>query len=240
MKLDAGQQHSNPMGTLHGGVIGDLADAAMGMAYYSTLEPGESFATLELKVNFLRPFWTGTLLARGVGRSPRPDGRDDRVRRRGRARPADREGHGDVHDAPGRRGRGALRCRGMVETLDAVLRDRLRSVLDGRPATEAELRKLIEEGAACALLVRGQLDRSEERLVRALGRPGDVALRARVGPARDAGAAAAARRARLDPRCPAGPGARGPALLGQLRVVAQDVVDQRGVGGVVLGAPAGR
>jgi uncharacterized protein (TIGR00369 family) len=65
MKLEAGQRHSNPMGTLHGGVIGDLADAAMGMAYYSTLEPGESFATLELKINFLRPFWTGTLLARG-------------------------------------------------------------------------------------------------------------------------------------------------------------------------------
>ena len=65
MKLEAGQKHSNPMGTLHGGVIADLADAAMGMAYYSTLEPGESFATLELKVNFLRPFWTGTLIARG-------------------------------------------------------------------------------------------------------------------------------------------------------------------------------
>src|SRR6187455_2412712 len=56
MKLEAGQKHSNPMGTLHGGVIGDLADAAKGMA---------SFATLELKVNFLRPFWTGTLIARG-------------------------------------------------------------------------------------------------------------------------------------------------------------------------------
>ena len=65
MKLEAGQQHSNPMGTLHGGVIGDVADAAMGMAYYSTLAPGESFATLELKINFLRPFWTGTLLAHG-------------------------------------------------------------------------------------------------------------------------------------------------------------------------------
>ena len=65
MKLEAGQHHSNPMGTLHGGVIGDLADAAMGMAYFSTLEPGESFATLELKVNFLRPFWTGTLVAHG-------------------------------------------------------------------------------------------------------------------------------------------------------------------------------
>ena len=37
----------------------------MGMAYFSTLEPGESFTTLELKINFLRPFWTGKLLARG-------------------------------------------------------------------------------------------------------------------------------------------------------------------------------
>lgn len=65
MKLEAEERHSNPMGTIHGGVIGDLADAAMGMAYVSTLEPGESFTTLELKINFLRPFWTGTLLAHG-------------------------------------------------------------------------------------------------------------------------------------------------------------------------------
>ncbi len=65
MKLEAGEQHSNPMGTLHGGVIGDVADAAMGMAYFSTLDRGESFTTLELKINFLRPFWTGTLLAHG-------------------------------------------------------------------------------------------------------------------------------------------------------------------------------
>ena len=65
MKLEAGEQHSNPMGTIHGGVIGDVADAAMGFAYFTTLEPGESFTTLELKINFLRPFWTGTLLAHG-------------------------------------------------------------------------------------------------------------------------------------------------------------------------------
>ncbi len=65
MKLEAGEQHSNPMGTIHGGIIGDVADAAMGMAYFSTLEDGESFTTLELKINFLRPFWTGTLLAHG-------------------------------------------------------------------------------------------------------------------------------------------------------------------------------
>ena len=65
MKLDAEERHTNPMGTLHGGILCDVADAAMGMAFFSTLEPGESFTTLELKINFLRPFWTGTLLAHG-------------------------------------------------------------------------------------------------------------------------------------------------------------------------------
>ena len=65
MTLVAEERHSNPMGTIHGGILCDLADAAMGMAYFSTLEPGESFTTLELKINFLRPFWTGRLVARG-------------------------------------------------------------------------------------------------------------------------------------------------------------------------------
>jgi uncharacterized protein (TIGR00369 family) len=65
MTLVAEERHSNPMGTLHGGILCDLADAAMGTAWFSTLEPGETFATLELKINFLRPFWTGTLVARG-------------------------------------------------------------------------------------------------------------------------------------------------------------------------------
>jgi uncharacterized protein (TIGR00369 family) len=65
MKLEAEERHSNPMGTIHGGILCDLADAAMGMAFFSTLEPGESFTTLELKINYLRPFWTGTLVAHG-------------------------------------------------------------------------------------------------------------------------------------------------------------------------------
>jgi uncharacterized protein (TIGR00369 family) len=43
-----------------------LADSAMGLAYASTLEDGESFTTLELKINFLRPMWTGLLVAEGV------------------------------------------------------------------------------------------------------------------------------------------------------------------------------
>jgi uncharacterized protein (TIGR00369 family) len=62
-ELEAGPQHANPMGTLHGGIICDVADAAMGTAYASTLDEGESFTTLELKINFLRPFWTGRLVA---------------------------------------------------------------------------------------------------------------------------------------------------------------------------------
>ena len=65
MHLEATEQMANPMGTLHGGVVCDLADGAMGMAFYSTLEPGETFTTLEMKVSFLRPFWTGKLIATG-------------------------------------------------------------------------------------------------------------------------------------------------------------------------------
>lgn len=64
-ELEAGPQHANPMGTLHGGILCDLADAAMGVAYASTLGDADSFTTLELKINFLRPVWTGALVAKG-------------------------------------------------------------------------------------------------------------------------------------------------------------------------------
>src|SRR6266481_7147657 len=50
--LEAGPQHANPMGTLHGGILCDIADAAMGIAYASTLDYEESFTTVELKINF--------------------------------------------------------------------------------------------------------------------------------------------------------------------------------------------
>jgi len=63
--LTAGQQHANPMGTLHGGILCDIADAAMGMAFASTLAPDESFTTIELKINFFRPVWEARLRAEG-------------------------------------------------------------------------------------------------------------------------------------------------------------------------------
>lgn len=64
-ELQAGEQHANPMGTLHGGIMCDVADAAMGMAYASTLEEGESFTTLEFKINFFKPVWEATLRFEG-------------------------------------------------------------------------------------------------------------------------------------------------------------------------------
>ncbi|MGA9356426.1 MAG: PaaI family thioesterase [Terriglobales bacterium] len=65
IQLDAGPRHANPMGTLHGGVLCDIADAAMGIAYATNLAEGESFTTLELKINFLKPIWKATLTAEG-------------------------------------------------------------------------------------------------------------------------------------------------------------------------------
>ena len=65
-ELDADERHHNPMGTLHGGILCDIADVAMGMAYGSTLEEGETFTTLELKINFLRPVKTARLVADGL------------------------------------------------------------------------------------------------------------------------------------------------------------------------------
>jgi uncharacterized protein (TIGR00369 family) len=61
--LRAGPQHANPMGTLHGGVLCDLADAAMGMAFVSPLAPDESFTTIALSINFFRPVWQAVLRA---------------------------------------------------------------------------------------------------------------------------------------------------------------------------------
>src|SRR5215471_16596869 len=61
--LAAGPQHANPMRTLHGGILCDIADAAMGMAFASTLAPEESFTTVDLKINFFRQIWQAQLRA---------------------------------------------------------------------------------------------------------------------------------------------------------------------------------
>ena len=65
VEFQATEVHRNPMGTLHGGILCDIADAAMGIAYASNLNEGESFTTLELKINFLKPIWNARLRAAG-------------------------------------------------------------------------------------------------------------------------------------------------------------------------------
>jgi uncharacterized protein (TIGR00369 family) len=63
-ELDADRErHGNPMGTVHGGILCDLADAAMGCAYASLLADDQTFTTIELKANFLKPVRQTRLIA---------------------------------------------------------------------------------------------------------------------------------------------------------------------------------
>lgn len=65
MEMQAEPRHHNPMGTLHGGIVCDRADAAMGVTLVSSLNEGETFTTLELHINSLRPVVEGLLTATG-------------------------------------------------------------------------------------------------------------------------------------------------------------------------------
>ena len=62
-EMDASRRHANPMGTLHGGVICDLADAALGFAMVTTLEAEESFTTLDLTAKYFKPVWEARIRA---------------------------------------------------------------------------------------------------------------------------------------------------------------------------------
>ena len=58
-------EHLNPAGTLHGGVLATLVDTAMGQAVRSTTGEGELPATSQLTVTYLRPGRPGPLEVRG-------------------------------------------------------------------------------------------------------------------------------------------------------------------------------
>jgi uncharacterized protein (TIGR00369 family) len=55
--------HANPMGTIHGGVLCDIADAAIGTAHATGLNDDESFTSIDLQINFFRPIWNGQIRA---------------------------------------------------------------------------------------------------------------------------------------------------------------------------------
>jgi uncharacterized protein (TIGR00369 family) len=66
LELEAGPQHRHGGGVVQGGVITQIADAAMGMSLATLQEDGIWNTTIELKINFLRPVVAGRL--RAVGR----------------------------------------------------------------------------------------------------------------------------------------------------------------------------
>jgi uncharacterized protein (TIGR00369 family) len=61
--LDVDERLHNPMGRLHGGMIAALADAAMGIAFGRTLDPGQDFSTIDLHIHFMRPVRANRLTA---------------------------------------------------------------------------------------------------------------------------------------------------------------------------------
>lgn len=65
IELDVRPHHANAIGTLHGGVLCDIADAAMALSHATNIATDETFTTLELKINFLKPVWEGKLRAEG-------------------------------------------------------------------------------------------------------------------------------------------------------------------------------
>ena len=47
-------RHYNPIGSVHGGFHATLLDSCVGCAVHTTLEAGQGYTTLELKVNYVR------------------------------------------------------------------------------------------------------------------------------------------------------------------------------------------
>jgi uncharacterized protein (TIGR00369 family) len=66
VELPVGPQHRHGEGVVQGGVITQIADAAMGITLATLQEDGMWNTTIELKINFLRPVIEGRL--RAIGR----------------------------------------------------------------------------------------------------------------------------------------------------------------------------
>jgi uncharacterized protein (TIGR00369 family) len=67
LRMQAGPEHANLHGTVHGGVLATLADTAAGVAVRAALpDPGAPHATVTLDVQYLAPAGHGTLS--GIGR----------------------------------------------------------------------------------------------------------------------------------------------------------------------------
>jgi uncharacterized protein (TIGR00369 family) len=55
-----GPEHTNPMGTVHGGYAATILDSAMGCAVHTTLPAGVGYGTLTLEIKLVRPITVET------------------------------------------------------------------------------------------------------------------------------------------------------------------------------------
>ncbi|MFF9838937.1 PaaI family thioesterase [Streptomyces sp. NPDC020422] len=65
--FEPGEEHYNPIGSVHGGVYATLLDSAAGCAVHSTLPQGMAYTSLDLSTRFLRPITVETGKVRAIG-----------------------------------------------------------------------------------------------------------------------------------------------------------------------------
>ena len=63
--FEAGAQHVNLQGLVHGGMLATLADTAMGLAVRTVLDPSRRHVTVQLGIEFLSPGRPGRIVAHG-------------------------------------------------------------------------------------------------------------------------------------------------------------------------------
>lgn len=64
LEMDADADiHGNQQGTVHGGLLSELADATIGTAHSTTIGAGETFTSIDLRISFFRPVWKSVLTA---------------------------------------------------------------------------------------------------------------------------------------------------------------------------------
>lgn len=68
-KIQPAEYHANPMGHVHGGIVATALDFAMGAAVHTRLPKGVGYATLEMKVNLVRPVLPTTPLLTATGKT---------------------------------------------------------------------------------------------------------------------------------------------------------------------------
>jgi uncharacterized protein (TIGR00369 family) len=67
MTCTPGEEHYNPLGVIHGGLLCTLLDTVIGCATHTTLERGTGYTSIELKVSYLRPVTLDTGKLTGAG-----------------------------------------------------------------------------------------------------------------------------------------------------------------------------